>query len=142
MNPSRATILLIRPHQCDYEGGRIRGVLLYWLLVLTELASRHYCPAAMARSIDSMRPAVAPPHTEDLYTGTLALRVHVVHVVMPGRPRQTFICCVRVCVEGLLSGLGPMCTPASRGASMRWIRKCIPTQWIVAPLSSVTPTIE
>ena len=28
-NPSRATIPLIRPHQCDYEGGRIRGVLLY-----------------------------------------------------------------------------------------------------------------
>ena len=26
-NPSRATIPLIRPHQCDYEGGRIRGVL-------------------------------------------------------------------------------------------------------------------
>ena len=45
----------------------------------------------MARSVDSVRPAVTPPHTEDLYTGTLALRVHVVHVVMPGRPRQTFI---------------------------------------------------
>ena len=29
MNPSRAAIPLIRPHQCDYEGGRIRGVLLY-----------------------------------------------------------------------------------------------------------------
>ena len=28
-NPSQATIPLIRPHQCDYEGGRIRGVLLY-----------------------------------------------------------------------------------------------------------------
>ena len=28
-NPSRATIPLIRPHQCDFEGGRIRGVLLY-----------------------------------------------------------------------------------------------------------------
>ena len=28
-NPSRATIPLIRPHQCDSEGGRIRGVLLY-----------------------------------------------------------------------------------------------------------------
>ena len=27
-NPSRATIPLIRPHQCDSEGGRIRGVLL------------------------------------------------------------------------------------------------------------------
>ena len=45
----------------------------------------------MARSVDSVRPAVAPPHTEYLYTGTLALRVHVVHVVMPGRPRQTSI---------------------------------------------------
>ena len=29
MNPSRATIPLIRPHECDSEGGRIRGVLLY-----------------------------------------------------------------------------------------------------------------
>ena len=29
MNPSRATIPLIRPHQCDSKGGRIRGVLLY-----------------------------------------------------------------------------------------------------------------
>ena len=29
-NPSRATIPLIRPHQCDSEGGRIRGVPLYW----------------------------------------------------------------------------------------------------------------
>ena len=29
-NPSRATIPLIRPHQCDSEGGRIRGVLLYF----------------------------------------------------------------------------------------------------------------
>ena len=28
-NPSRATIPLIRPHQCDSEGCRIRGVLLY-----------------------------------------------------------------------------------------------------------------
>ena len=28
MNPSRATIPLIRPHQCDSDGGRIRGVLL------------------------------------------------------------------------------------------------------------------
>ena len=25
MNPSRETIPLIRPHQCDSEGGRIRG---------------------------------------------------------------------------------------------------------------------
>ena len=30
MNPSRATIPLIRPHQCDSGGGRIRGVLLYY----------------------------------------------------------------------------------------------------------------
>ena len=30
MNPSRATIPLIRPHQCDSDGGRIRGVLLYY----------------------------------------------------------------------------------------------------------------
>ena len=27
INPSRETILLLRPHQCDSEGGRIRGVL-------------------------------------------------------------------------------------------------------------------
>ena len=29
MNPSRATIPLIQLHQCDSEGGRIRGVILY-----------------------------------------------------------------------------------------------------------------
>ena len=28
-SPSRTTIPLIRPHQCDSEGGHIRGVLLY-----------------------------------------------------------------------------------------------------------------
>ena len=33
MNPSRATIPLIRPHQCDSEGGRIRGVLLYIIYI-------------------------------------------------------------------------------------------------------------
>ena len=32
MNPSQATIPIIRPHQCDSEGGRIRGVLLYVLM--------------------------------------------------------------------------------------------------------------
>ena len=32
LNPSRATIPLIWPHQCDSEGGRIRGVLLYILM--------------------------------------------------------------------------------------------------------------
>ena len=32
MNPSRATIPLMRPHQCDSDGGRIRGVLLYYNL--------------------------------------------------------------------------------------------------------------
>ena len=30
MNPSRVTIPLIRPHQCYSDGGRIRGVLLYY----------------------------------------------------------------------------------------------------------------
>ena len=33
-NPSRATIPLIRPHQCDSEGGRIRGVLLFIAAVM------------------------------------------------------------------------------------------------------------
>ena len=33
MNPSRATIPLIKPHQCDSDGDRIRGVLLYYILV-------------------------------------------------------------------------------------------------------------
>ena len=28
LNPLRATIPLIRPHQCDSDGGRIRGILL------------------------------------------------------------------------------------------------------------------
>ena len=36
MNPSRATIPLIRPHQCDSEGGRIRGVLLYGHVMIDE----------------------------------------------------------------------------------------------------------
>ena len=30
-NPPQTTIPLIRPHQCDSEGGRIRGVLLHKL---------------------------------------------------------------------------------------------------------------
>ena len=44
MNPSRATIPLIRPHQCDSEGGRIRGVLLYNKLhgILHELPEKHF----------------------------------------------------------------------------------------------------
>ena len=29
MNPSREIIPLIQPHECDSEGGRVRGVLLY-----------------------------------------------------------------------------------------------------------------
>ena len=37
-NPSRATIPLIRPHQCDSEGGRIRGVLLY-----TDSGNESFC---------------------------------------------------------------------------------------------------
>ena len=67
----------------------------------------------MARSVDSVRPAVAPPHTEDLYTGTLALRVHVVHVVMPGRPRQTFIySCVYRYVYAAHLPVDGVCEPA------------------------------
>ena len=37
-NPSRATIPLIRPHQCDSEGGRIRGILLYIVSVCTHIS--------------------------------------------------------------------------------------------------------
>ena len=37
MNPSRATIPHIRPHQCDSGGGRIRGVLLYTLPIIIRL---------------------------------------------------------------------------------------------------------
>ena len=58
----------------------------------------------MARSVDSVRPAVVPPHTEDLYTGTLALRVHVVHGVMPTSDLYLFACV----------SIGVRCTPASR----------------------------
>ena len=46
-NPSRATIPLIRPHQCDSEGGRIRGVLLYHLhtnrTYIVHRYARHRC---------------------------------------------------------------------------------------------------
>ena len=38
-NPSRATIPLIRPHQCDSEGGRIRGVLLYTCTDIIQFAN-------------------------------------------------------------------------------------------------------
>ena len=41
-NPSRATIPLIRPHQCDSEGGRIRGVLLYSPNKLECISSCYY----------------------------------------------------------------------------------------------------
>ena len=58
------------------------------------------------------------------------------HVVMPGAiaaraSHQPFIAINQSIVR-------QRCTPASRWrlrASMRWIRQCMPTQWIVAPLS-------
>ena len=42
MNPSRATIPLIRPHQCDSEGGRIRGVPFYciWKRHIERISSK------------------------------------------------------------------------------------------------------
>ena len=39
MNPSRAPIPLIRPHQCDSEGGRIRGVVLYYVWLSPPVSS-------------------------------------------------------------------------------------------------------
>ena len=39
MNPSRATIPPIRPHQYDSDGGRIREVLLYITILITILPS-------------------------------------------------------------------------------------------------------
>ena len=42
INPSRETIPLIRPHQCDSEGGRIIGVLLY-------LKSTGYLPSTLGQ---------------------------------------------------------------------------------------------
>ena len=51
MNPSRATIPLIRPHQCDSEGGRIRGVLLYSVLQCLVIAS--YCSVSLIMSATS-----------------------------------------------------------------------------------------
>ena len=43
-NPSRATIPLIRPHQCDSEGGRIRGVLLYLYSIFLKTNELKYTP--------------------------------------------------------------------------------------------------
>ena len=40
-NPSRAPIPLIRPHQCDAEVGRIRGVLLYVIIVIIITAATY-----------------------------------------------------------------------------------------------------
>ena len=47
MNPSRATIPLIRPHQCDSDGGRIRGVLLYHYQVLSFEHAENKCTIAI-----------------------------------------------------------------------------------------------
>ena len=59
MNPSRATIPLIRPHQCDSDGGRIRGVLLYYHKI-TEYGIK----CCMHAHLEAPR---APPSRGELY---------------------------------------------------------------------------
>ena len=41
MNPSRANVPFIRPHQCDSDGGHIRGVLLYAYTHCVETGNLH-----------------------------------------------------------------------------------------------------
>ena len=73
-NPSRATIPLIGPHQCDSEGGRIRGVLLYysketrttWLKDLTTQANISYKEAmTIPRDRKEWRSVGNPRRTPD-----------------------------------------------------------------------------
>ena len=59
MNPSRATIPLIRPHQCYSDGGRIRGVLLYYHKI-TEYGIK----CCMHAHLEAPR---APPSRGELY---------------------------------------------------------------------------
>ena len=59
MNPSRATIPLIRPHQCDSDGGRIREVLLYYHKI-TEYGIK----CCMHAHLEAPR---APPSRGELY---------------------------------------------------------------------------
>ena len=59
MNPSLATIPLIRPHQCDSDGGRIRGVLLYYHKI-TEYGIK----CCMHAHLEAPR---APPSRGELY---------------------------------------------------------------------------
>ena len=59
MNPSRATTPLIRPHQCDSDGGRIRGVLLYYHKI-TEYGIK----CCMHAHLEAPR---APPSRRELY---------------------------------------------------------------------------
>ena len=56
---SRATIPLIRPHQCDSDGGRIRGVLLYYHKI-TEYGIK----CCMHAHLEAPR---APPSRGELY---------------------------------------------------------------------------
>ena len=58
-NSSRATIPLIRPHQCDSDGGRIRGVLLYYHTI-TEYGIK----CCMHAHLEAPR---APPSRGELY---------------------------------------------------------------------------
>ena len=58
MNPSRATIPLIRPHQCDSDGGRIRGVLLYYKI------TEYGIQCCMHAHLEAPR---APPSRGELY---------------------------------------------------------------------------
>ena len=59
MNPSRATIPLKRPHQCDSDGGRIRGVQRYYHNI-TEYGIK----CCMHAHLEAPR---APPSRGELY---------------------------------------------------------------------------
>ena len=59
MNPSRATMPIIRPHQCDSDGGRIRRVLLYYHKI-TECGIKCY----MHAHLEAPR---APPSRGEMY---------------------------------------------------------------------------
>ena len=73
------------------------------------------------------------------HTGTLALRVHV---VMPGRPHQTFIAVIRSLVSCIIH---PACdAPRLKVAACApvCVGSKISIQWIFAPLPCATWTIQ
>ena len=68
------------------------------------------------------------------HTGTLALGFML---WCPGVITSDLYCCISI-----NQSLDSRAHLSVGGAIVRWIRQCMSTQWIVAPLPSVTPTIE